>query len=354
MENKPFVKYNIYIHKLSNNQMNKRGLSEIVTGVIIIILAIVAVAIIWSFIKPTLEKTGSEIELVSEISSPIKIKSVQEDTDKLNILLERNKNTNNLELEGTIFTIEDSTGKTYSQEDIGAQFANLDEFETIAVQIDFTKSTSPTIYTFFSGTTTTTLSDIKKVSARAKIKLTSGNRLSRTSSSFVIGGSGGGSSSGSGGSPTCTPINYYQDRDLDTFGDATQIQSSCTQPSGYVTNDDDCNDGSDLVNPTAKEICEISESIIVTDDDCDGDIDLQDDNCWGQNGEWCDNADLNRDLKVEIGDLTLIADLWGRDPCNKENSWCSGGDIKRDGGPVAIGDFTAVNEKYNAVCTAPV
>jgi len=149
--------------------MNKRGLSEIVTGVIIIILAIVAVAIIWSFIKPTLEKTGSEIELVSEISSPIKIKSVQEDTDKLNILLERNKNTNNLELEGTIFTIEDSTGKTYSQEDIGAQFANLDEFETIAVQIDFTKSTSPTIYTFFSGTTTTTLSDIKKVSARAKI-----------------------------------------------------------------------------------------------------------------------------------------------------------------------------------------
>src|SRR3989338_2335810 len=330
--------------------MNKRGLSEIVTGVIIIILAIVAVAIIWSFIKPTLEKTGSEIELVSEISSPIKIKSVQENTGTLNILIEKNKGTSNVNLKGIVFTIEDSEGKTYTTEQEDSSFENLKEFETKSNSITFTKNPQTNAYLFGS----VSLSNIKKVSARAKIEQTSSGkeRLSRTSSSFVIGGSGGGGSSGggSGGPPPCTPINYYQDLDLDTFGDTTQVQSSCTQPSGYVTNDEDCNDGSDLVNPTAKEICEISGSIIVTDDDCDGDIDLQDDNCWGQNGEWCDNTDLNRDLSVEIGDLTLIADLWGRDPCNKENSWCSGGDIKRDGGPVAIGDFTAVNEKYNAVC----
>jgi len=42
--------------------MNNKALSNIVATVLIVLLALAAVAIIWSFIKPTLEDAGEEIE----------------------------------------------------------------------------------------------------------------------------------------------------------------------------------------------------------------------------------------------------------------------------------------------------
>jgi len=43
----------------------KRGLSNIVATVLIILLALAAVAIVWSFIRPTLEDAGTTIDLSS-------------------------------------------------------------------------------------------------------------------------------------------------------------------------------------------------------------------------------------------------------------------------------------------------
>ena len=45
---------------------NKRGLSDVVTIVLIILLALAAVGIIWAFIKPTIENTGSGIDLSAQ------------------------------------------------------------------------------------------------------------------------------------------------------------------------------------------------------------------------------------------------------------------------------------------------
>lgn len=42
---------------------NKRGLSNIVATVLIILLAIAAVAIVWSFIAPTIRNTAGEVDL---------------------------------------------------------------------------------------------------------------------------------------------------------------------------------------------------------------------------------------------------------------------------------------------------
>ncbi len=39
----------------------KRGLSDVVTVSLIILLAIAAVVIVWSFVRPTIEKTGKQI-----------------------------------------------------------------------------------------------------------------------------------------------------------------------------------------------------------------------------------------------------------------------------------------------------
>jgi len=45
---------------------NKKGLSDVVTIVLIILLALAAVGIIWAFIKPTIENTGGGIDLSAQ------------------------------------------------------------------------------------------------------------------------------------------------------------------------------------------------------------------------------------------------------------------------------------------------
>jgi uncharacterized repeat protein (TIGR03803 family) len=67
----------------------------------------------------------------------------------------------------------------------------------------------------------------------------------------------------------CTqdPITYYQDKDMDGYGNADAPLVSCTQPQGFVTNKGDCNDNNDKVHPGATGRCN------GIDDDCDGKID---------------------------------------------------------------------------------
>jgi hypothetical protein len=60
---------------------------------------------------------------------------------------------------------------------------------------------------------------------------------------------------------------YYADSDGDGYGDAGGTADACTVPSGYVANDDDCNDAAASINPGATETCN------GYDDDCDGSID---------------------------------------------------------------------------------
>lgn len=64
----------------------------------------------------------------------------------------------------------------------------------------------------------------------------------------------------------CSLFNYYYaDRDGDSFGDAYNLVFSCSQPTGYVTDNTDCNDNEVTAYPGAIEIC--GNSI---DEDCDG------------------------------------------------------------------------------------
>jgi|GEM_PF-6451669 len=64
-----------------------------------------------------------------------------------------------------------------------------------------------------------------------------------------------------------TSSTFYADADGDDFGDASQTAMACTAPSGYVSNDDDCDDTDENVNPNATEVCND------IDDDCDGQVD---------------------------------------------------------------------------------
>ncbi len=60
---------------------------------------------------------------------------------------------------------------------------------------------------------------------------------------------------------------WYLDADADGYGDVGNTINSCDQPTGYVSNDQDCNDSDAGILPGATEMCNL------IDDDCDGNID---------------------------------------------------------------------------------
>lgn len=62
-----------------------------------------------------------------------------------------------------------------------------------------------------------------------------------------------------------TMVTYYEDTDNDTYGDATSSVSDCTQPAGYVANDDDCDDTNAMIHPGAAD-----NTGNGVDENCDG------------------------------------------------------------------------------------
>ena len=60
---------------------------------------------------------------------------------------------------------------------------------------------------------------------------------------------------------------WYPDADGDGFGDTATAIEACTQPLGYVTLADDCDDNTDEAFPGGVEICDEA------DNDCDGTVD---------------------------------------------------------------------------------
>jgi len=63
---------------------------------------------------------------------------------------------------------------------------------------------------------------------------------------------------------------WYADADADSYGDAAQSATACSQPSGHVADSSDCDDGDAAVNPVASETCD------GVDNDCDGQTDEDD------------------------------------------------------------------------------
>ena len=60
---------------------------------------------------------------------------------------------------------------------------------------------------------------------------------------------------------------WYTDYDADGYGDPNVSVESCEPPANYTSDNTDCDDVRDYINPSATEICD------GVDNDCDGDVD---------------------------------------------------------------------------------
>ena len=82
---------------------------------------------------------------------------------------------------------------------------------------------------------------------------------------------------------------FYEDTDDDGYGDPNNTQDACSAPSGFVSNDDDCDDGNEDINPGE------TESYDSVDNDCDSQVDEG----FTPTTEICDGTDNDLDGQID-------------------------------------------------------
>jgi len=117
------------------------------------------------------------------------------------------------------------------------------------------------------------------------------------------------------------PSEWYQDADGDGYGNASSSSEACTEPSGFVADDTDCDDENADIHPGAVEYCD------GVDSDCDGLADEDEHESWG------DGIDNNCDGEVDTESLADAgAKLMGEAATDSAGSCvAAAGDMNRDG-----------------------
>ncbi len=118
---------------------------------------------------------------------------------------------------------------------------------------------------------------------------------------------------------------WYRDADGDSYGDISNSTAACTKPTGFVANDEDCDDTDELIHPAATEVCN------EVDDDCDGSLPAD---------ELTNNDSDSHVLCDDCDDAVASINPSAAEACNGLDDNCSGS--PDDGGvcpcPVQIYD----------------
>jgi len=113
---------------------------------------------------------------------------------------------------------------------------------------------------------------------------------------------------------------WYADADLDGYGDLDTYVQQCDMPDGYVADFTDCDDTDGDINPAAEEICDEvdhdcdgEDGMYDLDGDgwaaCEGDCDDDDINVHPEADEYCNEIDDNCDGNIDE-DTAVDAPTW--------------------------------------------
>jgi len=118
------------------NNFNKKGLSAVVTTLIIILLVFVAIGIVWVVVKNVIEEGASQIDIGAKcISNVVEATSVDcTDPSACDVILKRNTGEDEIGGVKLVFS-EGNTGGNAIDPDIG----NLAVLNTIPVTVDATQ-----------------------------------------------------------------------------------------------------------------------------------------------------------------------------------------------------------------------
>lgn len=76
---------------------NKRGVSEVITNILLILLSVVAVAILWAFLQPIFTKSGAKLEQAEAcLSANFEIMQCTAYSDSANVSVKRNAGMANI------------------------------------------------------------------------------------------------------------------------------------------------------------------------------------------------------------------------------------------------------------------
>lgn len=127
-------------------------------------------------------------------------------------------------------------------------------------------------------------------------------------------------------------LTWFEDADEDGFGNSESVEIAAEQPSGYVDNDEDCDDDDEMVNPDATEIKGND-----VDENCDG------------NAE----AALCGDGVTDVGEICDDGNTVAGDGCNStcdSDETCGNGVL--DPGEICDDGNTVSGDGCNATCTS--
>lgn len=232
--------------------MKKRGLSTVVTSLILILLVLVALGIVWVVVKNILSQNTDDIT-TGKFTVNMKIKSVSVDTSVNNISMNIQRTTGQGNLEGFQFIVTNGT-----LTEVIRIPTNLKEIEEGVFELNLSMNAS----------------SVEKIVVVPYYKTSSGkDSFGINKKEYFFKGNEG-----------CQVVSFYIDVDSDGEGNNTVLANiSCNSPApNYVQNNLDCGDNDALINTGATEQC--SDGI---DNDCDNLIDGADSECGAVN-YYCD------------------------------------------------------------------